>query len=405
MSPRTWLIEPRDPLVFGEGRGPTEVGAQTTRLSPLPGTVAGMVRTAFYHAGTHDRLLDVRIERGPWIARRTGDRFEPWFPAPQDAAYGHFDVNGERGAAFARSRLLRLGDGEGVLWPHGPASPGALAMVAGVDRDDDGDKTRAAAERVPFWPLPLAVQWATSPEARVRAPADREIVSPIQNEARTHVKMDSASGTAEAGMLFSTPGLRFAEGFCLALEVQAHEGAHWPPGRDLVLLGGEGRPSLRSEEPRASFPAFQNVEKDYERGVHQGPSGLRIQLLTHAWMRPGARSGEPAWLPSWIDAATLVGSIEGVRLRVEAVCLAGIVPISGWDMVQGGPRRVRRLVPPGAVYYFRLLDEHEHDPLRAAAALWGRPFEPGGDARVLADEHLAPPAHDGYGLMLPGFWW
>ena len=69
---KTWVIIPRDPLVFGTGVPPTAFAARAGALPP-PNTVAGMVRARFVANGSHvhparaAELLDRISVRGPWL--------------------------------------------------------------------------------------------------------------------------------------------------------------------------------------------------------------------------------------------------------------------------------------------------------------------------------------------------
>lgn len=64
------------------------------------------------------------------------------------------------------------------------------------------------------------------------------------------------------------------------------------------------------------------------------------------------------WLPDWLDSQTLCGTppaCEGLKLQLVAARLERWQAVSGWDYQQRAPKRLRRLVPAGSVYYFRIV--------------------------------------------------
>jgi hypothetical protein len=404
------------------------------------------------------KLLTIRIARGPILVQREpGDvKFTHWVPVPSDAALSAVEQGqvGETGQMLLRAKVFALADGEGVLWPEG--TPDDLQLVKLPTRDGKGNKTSRLVDQLPFWPLKTAVKWAVGNDATVSFPNlfVREPKSegtdvlrmPLVTEGRVHVAIDEASQTAEPGMLYNTPGIRFAKGFGIAVEVEAPSDFNWPEHESSVQLGGEGRPSYRSRQDSAAFPEFEVFKRLYMEAAHKPcpPAGLRLELLTPAWLHDGAPTGAPAWLPSWLrepqrTAQSTPTTVElpkghhpnlpkGMNLELVAACLPGFAPISGWNM-QGGkdghgaPRAVRRLTPAGTVYYFRLRrvdgrDVGAEELINAACVLWAVPLEPEPNfARELVsnvnlantdkirDGFLAPPARDGFGLVLPGFWW
>jgi len=243
---------------------------------------------------------------------------------------------------------------------------------------------------------------------------------PVERETRIHVSLDDKTGTAEQGMLYGTPGLRFRDGYGFALEVDGVPDRL--SGIDVaraVFLGGEGRVSFRKDISANTLPAFSQFRAHYENATTARlPSGIRLQLMTPAWLSPDAESPHAGWLPSWAHDGRHPGLPKGLRLRLVGVCLSRAIAVSGWDMQwqgRGGPRAVRRLAPAGSIYYVALEDDHGKPVTDAktfvdvAAALWARAIESapvnGVRSNKLREQHLAHPEHDGFGRMLPGFFW
>jgi hypothetical protein len=263
-----------------------------------------------------------------------------------------------------------------------------------------------------LWPIDALTAWAcgdVSGAAQILSDATGEhSLQPVLPEHRVHVSIDDKTKTAEAGLLFASNGVRFAEGFSAMAEVRLDPGTEaltWPSVRPFVVLGGESRPSLLETRTSGGFPAFPR--RIYEEAASKkGEKVLRLQLLTPAFI-----DREAAWLPSWIDNSPHPALGAHHQVELDAVCIPGFLAISGWNMRatsqtgQGAPRKVRRLVPAGSTYYFRLRSggEAAGELVDVCERLWGEALEPAEnnyDPKTL----LAHAGRDGYGLLLPGIW-
>lgn len=406
MSPETiaiqsWLLEPRDPVVFGDGARVPALAPRHRFLLPPQGTFAGMVRTRFV-AGQADvsredarGLLAIRL-RGPWLARSrsAGQTPELWLPIPADV----MAVRHEDGESYLAGKLLLAGPGEGALWPGGTS---ALPMlVQNVERLEGGTKT--SRPKFPFWPFDEVVQWNLDP--RSLSSVKKRDHRPIRPEYRVHVAIEDTTWTAEPEALFSSAGLRYDAGFGLVAEVIDGRGlpvaAGPSPGSppQLLVLGAEARTVSCIVLAGSCFPSFdipahgKTYREIYRRRIAQlleegHRIGLRLQLLTS-----GCFGG---WQPQWP---------EEFRDKLLGVCLDRYIPASGWDLQKKGPRSVRRLVPAGSVYYLGPFDrptpeETIEQILNLCSVWWGKSLCEGqkGDE----ESFLAPPSHDGYGLVLP----
>ncbi len=419
----TWWLEPRDPLVFGDGSRTAALAPRHRYLLPPQGTFSGMVRTSFV-AGQAEvsreearRLLEI-VVRGPWLARRRrqGEAPELWLPVAGDVMAG-------AGGAPLPGELLDLDDEEGILWPA-QVQP-FRSLVHRADRLAGGTKTSAL--EFPYWPLADVVRWALWPGSLSPPVARRPC--PISPEYRVHVGIDDESWTAEPEALFSSAGLRYDAEFGVAAEVS--DGCGLPDGAGpspetpphLLVLGAEARTGACTVQEGLCFPDFDGAAVSWRDGPEtsldragagikaaepNGPVretfrglyrrrleelgeagqriGLRVQLLT-----PGAFGG---WEPRWPS------ELQG---KVVAVAMERHVAVSGWDLQARGPRSVRRLVPAGTVYYLDLGAEAGDAAapkriLELCAAWWGRSLCAGQEG---SGDTLAPPAHDGYGQILP----
>jgi len=387
-TPCTWRLDPRDPVVFRNGaRAPALVPRHPGWLPPQT-TVAGLVRARFVSNRSRvpkaeaRTLLDVHL-RGPWLARWPEGSSAPpelWAPVPADAVQlGHGE---ER--RFLRGELVTPGDEAGVSWLE--ATPPLRCFVELPGRVD-GIKTRPP--RFPFWPLDAVVEWNLGGE--VRGLESGSLGRPVAPEHRVQVALDDDTGTAEAEALYSSGGVRFREGFGLAVEVTDRRDDPDPPApapgdpAQLVVLGGESRTTRSTVEAGGCFPPFDRYRDRYRQRLDQlassgVPLGLRLQLLT-----PGCFTD---WQPPWSEELTG---------RLHAACFGRYLPVSGWNLQARRPRAVRRLVPAGALYFLGPFPRER--VLELCEKTWCSSLCEGIDGHP--ESFLAPPAHDGYGLVLP----
>lgn len=312
------------------------------------------------------------------MVQRKGDKLSIWVPAPQDGVWSS-------DGSLIRGHVIAPAEGEGVLWPQDVGSD--MHLIALEERGRDGKKVRSIVEESPLWPLDWAVGWALG-ETLTGKP-----VSPtLTYEHRVHVALDDATGTAEAGMLFASHGVRFDSDLALALDVTVRDAAlekvTLPP---TVVLGGESRLSFRRSDASAAFPTFATYAPRFRAALGKKPRGLRLQLLTPACLREDSNS---AWRPKL--------GVEGLKLI--AACIPGFTAVSGWDLQKAAPRVVRRLVPSGSVYFYDRGALSDEEIIVLCETLWGQSIEASERSDDDIAHHRATPAQDGYGRVLPGFW-
>lgn len=302
-----WLIDPRDPIVLGDGRASEAYVSNRTWPFPFPGTMAGMVRTTLLAGEGHvspkraKGLLKIQM-RGPWlvepVATDTGPRLSIRLPAPADVL---LEEKPDQNPPTTKQQhcdrliggtLLKLEADEGVLWPSGADDLGdghtaVLAPTPGsvLHLEERAPAAQGGAKRKrldqAFWPLELVVWWNLGirpdtplphpPATGIRAKDFVALAAQVVQEAdgqergervedrllhreeRIHVSLDDATGTAEASMLYSSGGLRLNEGWSLGVEVTVPPEASvageipvptLPLDEHLTLLGGESRPSF-----------------------------------------------------------------------------------------------------------------------------------------------------------------
>jgi len=340
---KTWLIEPRDPLIVRDGRpfGPTP-GVRAASLSfPFPSTTTGGVRTRAgldaqgTFAGDPAELRKLTV-KGPVLVEldpRSGEVSQWLAPRPADALLLEEDPPTENAGVLRRLLPLKLPEGASTNLPDG-------LQPVGLPKPDLR-KPHSGAPR--FWQWCAFKQWLTAPcDEQPFALADLGHNGPVPEE-RMHVSIQKDTQTNAEGALFQTRGLEFTgnqkpklPGKRLALAVVTNA-ANLKPG--IAPLGGERR-LMQWRESKAALSACacpKAVRETVAREKH-----CRVVLLT-----PAHFSG--SWKPAWLF--TKPGSVTPT---LQAMAVGRPDVVSGWDFVTGKAKPTRRLAPAGTVLFLKL---------------------------------------------------
>ncbi len=382
-----WLITPRDPLIFRDGRPFTAApGARATTLPfPFPSTLAGAARTlegtnpdtGHFDKTKIDDLLQRKV-RGPLLIELAGKKI--YVPAPADALI----LKNENGLPAESARRLWLRpvkppDGIEIDFPRRSKEEKLPALVA----PHQAHKEKAHRQKPAFWDWGTFEQWLRAPQEEDIIPDVRQFGLPdLLREYRLHVRVAAATQTADEGGLFVTSGLEFARlpedakprelqrtsEYGLLLETDTAVRHGW------AFLGGERRVA-RWQKSNTSLPSCpdgirEQIVKD---------KACRLVLLTPAIFEQG-------YLPRW---ALKQG---GVQAEVIAAAVPRYQTVSGWDYQKGKPKANRRLAPAGSVYFLKL--DGDEDALRAfVKAVWMQNVSDGEQDR-----------RNGFGLAVLGTW-
>ena len=376
----TVVIRGIDPLLFRDGRPFSNVegalAAQTLPV-PLPGTIAGFLRTRIGEAEKWDWKSD-----GPERARRIAVRGPilrrnsvPLFSAPADAVV-HGDDDGKTLKVMAL-RPVALPEESGCDLPH----PGLLPLQVA--------ESAKAKNGYAFWTDEEIYRWLASPDgAGFDAPQD---IRGLPREERVQVAIDPATGTAREGMLFTVGLLGFEE---------------YPPHKT-DRAGAAGTPALWSLLARVESDAriagagllggeqrLAAIERPESEAWPTCPESLTRALAEARFARmvlatPALFAG--GWKPGWLNE-DLSGCPPGlgVRLRLVSAAVKRREAVSGWDYEKRGPKAVRWMAPAGSVYFFEVIDEQPGIKLDSA---W---------LTAVSDD--IQDRRDGYGLSLWGVW-
>jgi len=374
-----WILEARDPLIFGDGKPFSAIpGSRAKSLpAPYPSTLAGSVRTRAGTDPASGKFVAARIPellqqqvRGPFLVELSDSGVAPaiqeWLlPAPADALLLQ---DGTR----RRLRPLRLPAGASTN-----LQDLAIVGTAAAVKQKPADKPPL------YWRWPAYLGWLQAPADGPVAPDDLGHAGPVR-EARVHVSIDTGTQRADEGALFQTSGMEYnrisspdskelsaLRRFALALETSASV----TPG--IAFLGGERR-VVRWSKADAPLPACPPEL----RRLIIAQRACRLVLVT-----PGCF--DKGWQPAWVLSAA-----PGVTATLVGAAVARYQTVSGWDYAAqpGRPKPTRRLAPAGSVYFLKL----EGDEAAIGwfvDAVWLQPISDSQQDRL-----------DGFGLALAGAW-
>ncbi|NPA76847.1 MAG: type III-B CRISPR module-associated protein Cmr3 [Candidatus Diapherotrites archaeon] len=379
---KLWLIEPRDPLIFRDGRpfNATPGARAVTLPFPYPSTLAGVIRT---RAGWTTKGFAVsRVEelkrlavRGPFLVELTQEgNLGKWlFPAPADAL-----LLKSKSKSLARRVWLRP-----VRLPAGVQTKALEEDLLPVSANPAvTEKPYVPAPR--FWEWEYLQEWLTSPHPKESEVSPGALgLKELPREERIHVHINTKTGTALEKHLFQTVGLSFVQAvengqpafrnarfFALAITTEADFQA------GVGFVGGERRiAEWRPANGELPHPPAKLKETIVKTGY------ARLMLVTPGHFQKG-------YLPSWLKDA-----VPGLNITVIAAALPQRPQVvSGWDFEKSHPKPSRRLVPAGSVYFLKL-EGNESARKDFVERLWLAPISDAEQDRL-----------DGFGLALVGAW-
>lgn len=386
-------LTPHDPIIARDGR-PFGAGLRMKSLDwPYPSVLAGSVRTALgkMNGGNFDpasiaALKAVKVH-GP-LPLLDGHLY---FPAPKDILVR--DSGGRCDETYAIRPAELSSDGEGCdLSPNGLQPP----MLSYRAKEEF-----KPAPIAPFWSVDSMAAWLVNADGLMfQSPDVTEDVTTRpagldlpRKESRFHTAINPERGVAEEKLFYETTGLDLAlknrhEMMEIAARIEAADAYGKSGFGTFSPFGGERRLSYwRSDKkPPAGWECPEKV-----KNVLQSATLIRMVLATPAIFAHG-------WLPKWIiDKGTLTGTPpcapKSLSLTLVSACVERWKPLSGFSLEKGDEGRrskpLRRVVPAGSVYFFRLGSGNASD----LATCWLRPVSD--DPR---DQD------DGFGLALWGIW-
>ncbi|GIV09204.1 MAG: CRISPR-associated protein Cmr3 [Fimbriimonadales bacterium] len=398
MSWKTVRIRALDSLLFRDGRPfAAEPGALTARSLPIPppNTIAGFLRSLIGERKGVDwidiaknRIYSEPVVHGP--LPMLGEEFV--LPAPADALVlpGSSEHDPPRVLRLAPDAdPLREGEGCDIPKYHYGMRP----LIPPTNEK--------LASGYAFWRWADLEQWLLG-----KTPERLQRIAPPETESRTHVGIDSLTGTADEGMLYT-------------VEYRTYERLEERNGRlnrsewsfvarvrtewngeiaGVGTLGGERR--LAYVEP---YPHWLNCPETLKTRLKNAPY-VRMYLATPAIFEGG-------WRPGWIRKLNgdgeprLEGSPPGapeVTLQLVAAAMPRRTAVSGWSLrhTTYGPKPVNWCAPAGSVYFFKVT---KGDAAVLAEKCWLEPVSDGKEQNG-RPENGDRAREAGFGLALWGVW-
>lgn len=380
-----WVIEPHDTLVIRDGRpfSPINGLAQAFSLPFVPpSVVAGAVRQRVgsdangvfvADKGAQDQLKTLPIV-GPFLVEKTGASVRAFFPRPADALLLQGSNNWHYLSPNAYQDVVTNMPDNGLL-PLYPGSTVTSTLRRNKARQEGG-----------FWSHDTMLSWLRQQSVQYRSSLQ---IDGLPRDTRVHVKMDRNRGTAERGGLFATQGLTWHTGgisnnkqYALALFVPSQHDAHIQR-LTVSPLGGEQRlVGWKKESLNAGTALLQECPADILQAIVQA-GRCRIITTTPAYFNNG-------WLPQ-----RLLQPAPGIDVqpRIIAVGNDRAEFYSGWDMQVRAPKKSRKFVPAGSVFFVDFAGAAPTMIERWVRHWWMQPIS-----------DTEQDVRDGFGVALIGMW-
>jgi len=345
-----WILEPRDPIIFRDGRPFGDPGARAASLSfPFPSTIAGGVRSragldaqGYFQIGKIEEVKKIAI-KGPFLVElaETGN-IQNWLvPAPMDLVILNNASNYETRGNI--KKLVPIDMPEDSFTDLQTNFPN-LSLV-GMTKADPS-KAHKLAPR--FWYWKKLEEWLNTAEDKLDVNLSELGHKGPSLDIRTHVRIENESQTAKDSALFQTQGLEFTYQkqadkklinlTRLALAVQTEANLR----EGVATLGGERR-IVTWHKNNDSIPFAKCPDKIKKQILCT--KVCRVLLLTPGYFKEIC---QPEYLLK--PEGNLTPQIKAVRVERPQV-------ISGWDFETNKPKATRRLAPAGTVFFLKFDDK------------------------------------------------
>jgi CRISPR-associated protein Cmr3 len=168
----------------------------------------------------------------------------------------------------------------------------------------------------------------------------------LTTEPKIGIARSQHTHTSNEGMLYRVGMNRMAKGFDNTLSLIIDFEGLDIPDKGLMKMGGEGK-AIKYQDLKDQKPDFA-LSGEIKNKIQESRQ-FKLYLSTPAIFKKG-------WLPVDIDKNTLEGTINDVKVKLITAAIGKPISIGGWDIKKGCPKTMRKAVPAGSVYYFKLLE-------------------------------------------------
>lgn len=345
------IVSPQTALLLRDSRGFFAEAGQATGLPfPLPSVLAGSLRSACIRSSGHlefprksdtsmRKIIDGWRCRGPILEIDT----HPYLPAPADLLLPHADA-GNVDPALSAPLQLATREGTNLPFNLSPLAPPPT-------------KNRFPNQRYIPWRLFQNCLLGERPSQHFEN-LQASTFSPTESR-RVHVSIERATRTAKDGALFGTTSYVYRSSAAEHHEDDDLE--HQIEANIIAAFSIPAEGSLEGSHRMGNRGGFVHVEVDDRPPFPDCPEALLEELpggrFKLVLVTPG--EFEQGWIPDGFEENTsenkLVNTqlIPGNPVTMVAAALQRWQPVAGWDIQRGKPKRLRRLVPQGSVYYLQ----------------------------------------------------
>lgn len=409
MSDTILEIKPLAPLLLRDGR-PFSGGSEESRAQslpmPLPQTLAGFIRTQLgnqqnwnWHDEQELRRYLQDLHGIPVRSILVRDN-KFMFPVPQNAVIEKAKKTCQIRKMY-RAAPQQVEKDEGCNWP----TDQDLYTISPI-QSNDNNKTDAfypvflsetnqsfkSDDDPGYWSKEDIESWLLCKEKKI---APIKITGPTEEE-RTHVQIDSQTGTGIDGALFSVTYRHFE-----SIDECTGDYHRWSIHvktdvkecfASLGHLGGERRPvtltDLGNKKRWPNIGEFSNIK---EALLEPNNKQICFILTSPALFNDGWK---PAWLEKDLGAHTPagVGVLRG-KAKLVGAAVGRRIPVSGWSIRENCPKKVRWAVPAGSVYFLEITEELSRKDRGKLLDAW---------MKSISDQQNDQ--RDGFGCALWGVW-
>lgn len=382
------VLVPRDGVFFKDGRGwaTSTMGRAGAFDWPFPPTVLGALRAVWGYMA-EDARGGAPFSKDEWVEktrnvhlgltlplRRALKDAQAWnkghrmWPIPADALFLE--------QAAVVHRLLPRGLPKGVR-SLGLGDDAALESLAWCTPDTDSKAKPLTPPR--WWTNGTFIDWLFERPVSTPVSPDNWPKSPPR---RTDVRLaiDGSTMTARESALYSLDIVEpVVDGYQWSIGAQLELPAAPPRAFDdeLLVLGGNSRVGVVETPDEAVFAPPD------AKDLPASASGIRVVCASPAHFDAG-------WLPDGLVCVEssrgtsayqgMLPGLPGELLTLHAALVPRATHWSGWSMEHKGPRPTLRLVPAGAVYFFRKAsgaDFTAEEIRRLWLSAWGKSIDMG----------------------------
>ncbi|MEN3045273.1 MAG: type III-B CRISPR module-associated protein Cmr3 [Candidatus Hydrothermales bacterium] len=170
-------------------------------------------------------------------------------------------------------------------------------------------------------------------------------------ELKTGIARDKFTLSSREGYLYRIQMVRLKED--IGIFVNLSDDVKDMPQNGVFQLGGEGKTVCFEKLDKNPLEKLEKINLELNNGL------FKLYLATPAIFEKG-------WIPKWIDENDLVGTKDGVRVKLISCAIGKYVKIGGWDIAKGRPKTMKKAVPAGSVYYFKVLNGKTSEDIKRA---------------------------------------